>query len=545
MLIEKNIVENNYQLDINYCGISIDWWIDSAVISKNRIDINRAYNSYGLQNGGDNNLVINNFISVSSNNQAIGVFNSGRYTKIYNNSIHIPFGSGNSSAIQLDNSTGSVHEENEITNNNLSNNAKGYAFYSHYSENKLLSSDFNNLYSNGDNIVFWGGSDISNISEWQTASGFGTNSVSTHPNFISDSNLHTSNVLLNNAATPLPEVTDDIDGESRDATTPDIGADEFTEVTFSLEDDITVCVDAEYKIDAGEGFDSYLWSTGADSSYILVDSTGIGYGSGKYFVTVTLGAEQYNDSITVGFSSPIAMSQDYFCADASTDSVLLTANEGVEYYWSTGETTRSIWLTGTYVYVTVTDANGCQGTEYISRQWNNCPANFAMPDDTTIYINDSIVIDANPYCDANYDNYSYLWSTGDTTEIIMVNGTDLGVGSYSYSVSVTNNSTTNTCITTDQINVEVINENAIETLVMDGISLYPNPTDGIINLEFNNRIENTWIRIISVTGREVYSEYLKNLIGIKTLDLSGVDEGIYIISVQNKKTNLTNKIIFY
>jgi len=239
------------------------------------------------------------------------------------------------------------------------------------------------------------------------------------------------------------------------------------------------------------------------------------------------------------------MSQDYFCADASTDSVLLTANEGVEYYWSTGETTRSIWLTGTYVYVTVTDANGCQDNEYISRQWNNCPANFRMPEDTTIYINDSIVIDANPHCEANYDNYSYLWSTGDTTETITVNATALGVGSYSYSVSVTNHTSTNTCITTDQINVEVINGNAIETLVMDGISLYPNPTDGIINLEFKNGIGNTLIRITNITGREVYAEYLKNFTGIKTFDLTGIDEGIYIISVQNENTNFTSKIIFY
>jgi hypothetical protein len=545
LLIEKNLVENNYQLDIHYYGVRIDWRVDSAVISKNRIDINRDNNSYGLSIAGLKNLVFNNFISVSSNTQATGVFNSGYYTKIYNNSINIPSGTVNSYALQLESSTGSTHEDNEITNNVLSNNAKGYAFYSRFSENKILSSDFNNLFSNGDNIVFWGGNDISNLSEWQTASGFGSNSVSSYPNFISDSDLHTSNVLLNNAATPLPEVTDDIDGEPRDATTPDIGADEFTGVTYSLEDDITVCVDAEYKIDAGEGFDSYLWSTGADSSYILVDSTGIGYGSKEYFVTVTLDGNSYSDSITVTFSSPIAMSQDYFCADASTDSVLLTANEGVEYYWSTGDTTQSIWLTGTYVYVTVTDANGCQDTKYISRQWNNCPANFAMPDDTTIYITDSIVIDANSYCDANYDNYSYLWSTGDTTETITVKATALGVGSYNYSVSVTNNSSANTCVTTDQINVEVTNENAIETLVKDGISIYPNPTDGIINLEFRNRIENTWIRITNVTGREVYAEYLKNFTGIKTFDLSGIDKGIYIISVQNENTNLTSKIVFY
>ena len=126
-----------------------------------------------------------------------------------------------------------------------------------------------------------------------------------------------------------------------------------------------------------------------------------------------------------------------------------------------------------------------------------------------------------------------------------MNATTLGVGSYTYSVSVTNNSTTSNCITSDMITVNVNSANAIETLVMDDISIYPNPTDGILKLEFSNTIENTWIRIINVTGQVVYSEYLENLTGIKTLDLSGLDKGVYILSIQNKNIILTNKITLY
>ncbi|MCD4834716.1 MAG: T9SS type A sorting domain-containing protein, partial [Bacteroidales bacterium] len=159
---------------------------------------------------------------------------------------------------------------------------------------------------------------------------------------------------------------------------------------------------------------------------------------------------------------------------------------------------------------------------------------------------ETLVLDANSTsCSADYDNYSYLWSTDETTETITVSATTLGVGSYTYSVSVTNNSTTSNCITSDMINVNVSSANAIETLVMDDISIYPNPTDGILKLEFSNTIENTWIRIINVTGQVVYSEYLENLTGIKTLDLSGLDKGVYILSIQNKNTILTNKITLY
>ncbi len=630
LLITENNFENNYDIDFDFYGIQNEN-SDSTLITKNIFNLQRDYNISALciMNYMNYNLIANNFISVSSNTaSAKGIFYAGYNTKIYYNSININGGSSSSLAIDVSYST----QNADIKNNIFANNAGGYAIKYLFAQSAVLSSDFNNLYSSGEYIAYWLGTNISNLTEWQSSTGFGNNSVSSYPNFISDTDLHTSNVLLNNAATPLPEVPIDIDDETRDATTPDIGADEFTGVTFSLGDDVTVCVDAEYKIDAGEGFDTYLWSTGANLSYILVDSTGTGYGSKEYFVTVTLDGNSYEDSVTVTFSSPIAAPVNYFCFDENTDSVLITAGDGLYYNWSTGETTQSIWTSASYVSVTVTDANGCEDSDYIYRQWNSCPANFTMPDDTTICNNGSIILDANPNCSADYTNYSYLWNTGattdtirvyasgitgdyskynltvtyhstninctsidsvsvyknlcpanfdmpadttiyvgetlvldanstscsadynnysylwntnETTETITVDATALGIGSYTYSVSVTNNITTSNCITTDMITVNVSNTSAIETLVMENISIYPNPTDGILKLEFSNIIENTWIRIINVTGQVVYSEYLKNLTGIKTLDLSELDKGVYILSIQNKNTILTNKITLY
>ncbi|MFC2114800.1 T9SS type A sorting domain-containing protein, partial [Bacteroidota bacterium] len=576
------------------------------------------------------NLITNNFISVGSNTSAAtGINYAGYNTRIYYNSINMYGKSSSSLAMNLTYST----QNAEIKNNSIANNAGGVALKCLYGGNQILSSDYNNFYSSGDFITHWLGTNDSTLTDWQLASGFDSNSVSSYPNFIAESDLHTSNILLNNAGTPVAEVTTDIDGETRDATNPDIGADEFTAVTFSLGKDVTVCVDATYKIDAGVGFDTYLWSNGASSSDILVDSTGIGYGSKEYYVTVTLDGNSYSDSIVVSFSSPIAMQQDYYCKPVTVDSVLLTAGDGVEYKWSTGETTQSIWLSASYVYVTVTDANGCQSTEYISRLSFGCPANFDMPDDTTLCNNDSIVLDANSVncyasyshysylwntgdttetltvypddilsaykeytveitfssygqfcitydtvhvyknncpanlnmpddttiyqgevlildanstsCGADYSNYSYVWNTGETTETIAVDASSLGTGIYSYSVSVTNMSTTSNCITTDMVNVNVNTSIDSKSIKNERISIYPNPTDGIVKLEFNNPVENTWIKIINVTGQLVYSEYLENVTSIKTLDLSAFDKGIYILSVGTKNTISTTKITLF
>ncbi|MFA5781714.1 MAG: T9SS type A sorting domain-containing protein, partial [Bacteroidales bacterium] len=56
---------------------------------------------------------------------------------------------------------------------------------------------------------------------------------------------------------------------------------------ITLPDDTTLCPDQSITIDAGAGFNSYLWSTGATASGITVDSTGYGMGSYHFYVQVS------------------------------------------------------------------------------------------------------------------------------------------------------------------------------------------------------------------------------------------------------------------
>ena len=61
----------------------------------------------------------------------------------------------------------------------------------------------------------------------QTSSGKDGNSVSTNPGFYSSSDLHATNPALANNGTPFDNVLVDFDGDTRSATAPSIGADEF------------------------------------------------------------------------------------------------------------------------------------------------------------------------------------------------------------------------------------------------------------------------------------------------------------------------------
>ncbi len=94
-----------------------------------------------------------------------------------------------------------------------------------------LTSDYNNLYyePNGNNcLVRIGSNDYLTLGDWQ-ATGKDLNSISEMPNFLAP-DLHINNTistLLDGHATPIAGITTDIDNDSRDILTPDIGADEF------------------------------------------------------------------------------------------------------------------------------------------------------------------------------------------------------------------------------------------------------------------------------------------------------------------------------
>jgi hypothetical protein len=114
-----------------------------------------------------------------------------------------------------------------IVNNSFSNPGGGLAEYI-YTSAIIGTLDYNNLYTNGNYIGQWGSTGYADLPGWQAVSGKDANSISVLPNYTSSTNLHTASPYMNAKATPLAEVFDDIDGNPRDGSTPDIGADEYT-----------------------------------------------------------------------------------------------------------------------------------------------------------------------------------------------------------------------------------------------------------------------------------------------------------------------------
>jgi hypothetical protein len=72
------------------------------------------------------------------------------------------------------------------------------------------------------------------------------------------------------------------------------------------------------------------------------------------------------------------------------------------------------------------------------------------------------------------------------------------------------------------------------------VNVYPNPSNGFINLDFNSEVNN--IKVTNLLGQEVYNEKINQLtIGTtKSIDLSKFQNGIYIVNVSNENGGNSN-----
>ena len=71
-------------------------------------------------------------------------------------------------------------------------------------------------------------------------------------------------------------------------------------------------------------------------------------------------------------------------------------------------------------------------------------------------------------------------------------------------------------------------------MIANHISIYPNPTDGVFHIEFENNIT-AEIVIMDLTGKEVYRNVTNRSININVSDLQ---KGMYLIRIIDLKSNV-------
>lgn len=224
-----------YIYNYNYYGLSTG----ASRINKNRIEMPNGgyygilmyYMSGGATSAAARGQVSNNFISIKpgSSGTPYGIYMYGNDSQdVDYNNINI-YGATSTGSACIYSSSYYSHD-NKLNNNCLKNSAGGYAMYHGYTY-YYSSINYNNLYTSGTNLSYMNGSSYTTLSGHQST-GYDVNSISANPNYTSNTDLHVQSSALNNVGTPISTITTDIDGTTRSASTPDIGADEFTPLPY-------------------------------------------------------------------------------------------------------------------------------------------------------------------------------------------------------------------------------------------------------------------------------------------------------------------------
>jgi len=399
-----------------------------------------------------------------------------------------------------------------------------------------INSNYNNLFTKSETFGHWNNIDTQDsFEEYVDLTGQDTNSVSFNPHFLSDTSGHTNQALLNNKGIPIPEITTDIEGNIRDAATPDIGAYEFSNPELRLGEDIRKCANESHTLHAGVGFDSYNWSTGSDSVSTVIDTTETGMGPQEISVHVTLDDNSYYDTVMVNLESPhdFLTEKDY-CVYPYDDSIKISAVEGYSYRWENGDTTNTTYTLDSYFHVTAIDEIGCEKEEFVTLHYNNYYADMAMPSDTVISGSDNILLEASDNSNReNYNRFNYFWNTGDTTFTINLSAEELGTGEHEIEIQMIN--LENQCSSSDSllIIVEDINNNKT-SLISDKIKVYPNPSNGKLCINSQN-VSISAVELITLEGKKI--DHFKEVNEI--IDLHTKKPGMYIL-----KIHADNEIIF-
>ncbi len=280
----------------------------------------------------------------------------------------------------------------------------------------------------------------------------------------------------------------------------------------------TICNAESTVLDAGGGFDEYLWNTGEATRTIEVSE------AGNYTVQVSnvdgcSGTASIEVELIPAFE-PNILGELTFCFGTSTQ---LIAQAGfVDYIWSNGDNApiTTVSETGTYTLV-VTNENGCTGLKQVNVV--ELPElNIQISGELQITTTQSTVLDAGTYSLSD----QYLWSTGSTEQTIEVDSPD------TYSVTVTD---VNGCSSSAEVTVELI-DNIEDLAVFQQFSLLPNPFSERATLQFRTySFQRLSIDLFSIEGRLVKRLFEGSVNGgnLQSLEIDGrnLPAGVYVLQL--------------
>jgi hypothetical protein len=296
-------------------------------------------------------------------------------------------------------------------------------------------------------------------------------------------------------------------------------------------------------------YKNYIWSSGQTTQNITISQPGV------YRATLkdNTGNTYLSPSIDVqGVIQPTvptitlsnqpaqpAASQQQICAD-SVLSLGATTSAGSFPLWSTGVSTKTISLTtsGTYS-VQAINVYGCKSAQSSAITLTVRPKLQAP----TVQQVGTYSLEATVPTSTGGQTNQFDWRRAN--EVIPQNSSVIKVivsGNYSARTKATftiNNGSNLTCYSDYSVPQPFVFDQTT-----GGVSVYPNPTTtGTVTVETIENLKDALVDVYSLTGQQIASYTVPLFNERKSIDLSGLTQGVYIVRVRAAGFDVARRII--
>jgi hypothetical protein len=188
-----------------------------------------------------------------------------------------------------------------------------------------------------------------------------------------------------------------------------------------------------------------------------------------------------------------------------------------------------------YIAFSITDLacpyNGEQDFIYTI---NILPPVLSLGNDTTICLSQYL------WLSAGDSAFNYSWSTGDSTNAILIKGSDLGIGTHHIWVKREGYGTSSL----DAIRIDIdeclsLKENPEQS----DFTVFPNPNDGRFYIDLKNESD-VHISIIDINGKLVYeNKFVGNNLGKVQIQSKHLNSGLYFVKIKTKTSEFLQQFI--
>jgi hypothetical protein len=288
----------------------------------------------------------------------------------------------------------------------------------------------------------------------------------------------------------------------------------------------TFCDGDSVVISSADGTSAYLWNTASTTQSVVATAAGTYY----LGLVTNKGCVASSDTIDVVVNpNPNANVTVTGSLDLCPgDSVGLSANSGLTYSWSTGDSTQSITVgQSANITVDVTNGFGCTSTSALQEVVLHAfPVTSQILGDTV----GIVPLQQYVYVVSQTPGNTYQW-TAVNGAVISGQGTNIATVMWSQDTTGSLTVVESNGYCNDTASVQIRTNIGIEDIVKSNIQLFPNPTQG---------------RLI-VQGEEALGEYaIYNMVGAIVasgttsdseahFDLSGLPSGVYWLNIAGER----------